>query len=238
MWKMLGGFQKKRRFRQSFGIKAPGNKSRFRAVTQPTGRIENENVHVLILRQGIVLKKKKKTPLGKIFMSTIRVYFGWTVMFKMYKTNAKRKSHITKNHPNCELPKNPTDKVRNYERNRDMDSVHCCRYILGLQFFFFFFLRPLLLTTFPPVKSTTAPRLRSIAASGVTNNTFWNINWWNTNGSTTTISCHRFFRNRNLRRNLDSKRKKRINRRRTSWNRSHKLSIITGLRVFIVAIIQ
>jgi len=31
----------------------------------------------------------------------------------MYKTNAKRKSHILKNHPDCELPEKPTDKVRN-----------------------------------------------------------------------------------------------------------------------------
>ncbi|KAL5240392.1 hypothetical protein ACI65C_007802 [Semiaphis heraclei] len=30
---------------------------------------------------------------------------------KMYKTNAKRKSHILKNHPDCELPKKPTDKT-------------------------------------------------------------------------------------------------------------------------------
>lgn len=30
---------------------------------------------------------------------------------KMYKTNAKRKSHILKNHPDCELPQKPTDKT-------------------------------------------------------------------------------------------------------------------------------
>jgi len=34
----------------------------------------------------------------------------------MYKTNAKRKSHILKNHPNCNLPEKPTDKVRDNER--------------------------------------------------------------------------------------------------------------------------
>lgn len=33
----------------------------------------------------------------------------------MYKTNAKRKSHIIKNHPDCELPEKPTDKVRDYD---------------------------------------------------------------------------------------------------------------------------
>jgi hypothetical protein len=33
----------------------------------------------------------------------------------MYKTNAKRKSHIIKNHPDCELPEKPTDKVRDCE---------------------------------------------------------------------------------------------------------------------------
>lgn len=33
------------------------------------------------------------------------------ILLKVYKTNAKRKSHILKNHPNCELPEKPTDKV-------------------------------------------------------------------------------------------------------------------------------
>ncbi|XP_050521571.1 PR domain zinc finger protein 10-like [Daktulosphaira vitifoliae] len=30
---------------------------------------------------------------------------------KVYKTNAKRKSHILKNHPNCDLPQKPTEKT-------------------------------------------------------------------------------------------------------------------------------
>lgn len=33
------------------------------------------------------------------------------IWFKVYKTNAKRKSHILKNHPDCQLPEKPTDKV-------------------------------------------------------------------------------------------------------------------------------
>ncbi|XP_060877127.1 LOW QUALITY PROTEIN: PR domain zinc finger protein 10-like [Metopolophium dirhodum] len=36
---------------------------------------------------------------------------------KMYKTNAKRKSHILKNHPDCELPEKPTDKTVTIDDN-------------------------------------------------------------------------------------------------------------------------
>lgn len=51
---------------------------------------------------------------------TSKYFRGWKIntlllqyfnLFQMYKTNAKRKSHILKNHPDCELPKKPTDKV-------------------------------------------------------------------------------------------------------------------------------
>lgn len=37
----------------------------------------------------------------------------------MYKTNAKRKSHMVKNHPDCVLPAKPGDKVRSSFRSVD-----------------------------------------------------------------------------------------------------------------------
>jgi len=44
----------------------------------------------------------------------------------MYKTNAKRKSHILKNHPDCELPEKPTDKVS----SKNNDSILLLKYLI------------------------------------------------------------------------------------------------------------
>ncbi|XP_050442984.1 PR domain zinc finger protein 10-like [Adelges cooleyi] len=52
---------------------------------------------------------------------------------KVYKTNAKRKSHIIKNHPNCDLPQKPTDKtviIDSDPSSKDVakSQVHSCQW--------------------------------------------------------------------------------------------------------------
>lgn len=131
----------------------------------------------------------------------------------MYKTNAKRKSHMMKNHPDCELPGKPSDKVSSGYKVVDNFMMNIvvtvvlynifCLCVLSCPFIF----RLSSSTMYRQHKWQITPRPKCTVVSGVINNTCWKINCWNTNGPSTIIYCLHSCRSRGLWKNIRTKRK-------------------------------